>query len=596
MLQIGSHVKRVRKSKDDFASESERARYHWKMSLQLTRLHRVKKYLSVASAASRFQLCIHFSFMVFLYVVIISTINITDVGLTNRGLLNFMRNDVPFERLNGVDGSLEDVVDLDDVELYSEALVKHLLADDSYHRIGLEPGEHLMLLRVHRIINSIVFVQRRVASSDCSYASMRPLYERCYEDLYNHEVTWGNLELGNGLKIPYSERLGGFAVELPLEIDEALEKISELKEGGFWDRATREFAVLFAIHNSPGHYTGNIKANFDISPYGNVHSDVQTTFLRLMPYSEEVNGRFFLCLQLVGAVVYVILFYRFLSHIVEQPHARWRIAVLVQPWTLLEIASHAFLCISIALWIVYVCSPSRIAVDFTSPQFQDILLLGVEFQNYIFYATAALLLWTIRLIQFFLAFESKESKKLAAVVEAVFVNMGPLALIIALIFMGFCFAGHNLFGPYEPRFNSLFGTLGTLLLWFVALSGGQRDIYDLEGGPFFLFVFIIVCMIIFFNMFIATVMAAHDDVLQDLQDEEEAMRNPKGDVMADDIKRPWNYELADSIADAVGLSAFKLDPFHDPSLILHPNGTEKIDVRSVLQLVLPHRQYTASNV
>lgn len=598
MFQVGPHAKRLHRHNADFANESESARHHWHRALKLTRLSRVKRYLSVTSMASPYHLCYHFAFMVLLYVIIVHTIPITDVGLTNRGLRSFMMNDVPFDRLNGQTGALEDVVDLDDVVLYSESLVRHMLADDSYHHEGRTPDEHLMLLRVHRLINSIVFVQRRVAPSDCSYVAMRPLYERCYEGLDDHEVTWGNVELGNGLKIPYSDRLGGFAVELPLQLDEALEKIAELKEGGFWDRATREFAVLFAIHNAPGSYTGNVKANFDVSPYGNIHAEMQTQFLCLQPYSEQVNGTFFLGLQLCGLLVYVFLLYQLMSHIVRQPHARWRIAILVQPWTLLEIASHIFLSISIVLWTMYVYSPTRRSVNFASPHFQDILTLGAEFQDYIFYATAALLLWTIRLIQFFLAFQSKESKKLAAVVETVFTSMGYLAIIIGLIFMGFCFAGHMLFGPVEPRFNTLFGTLGTLLLWFVALSGGQREIFDLEGGPFFLFMFVIICMIIFFNMFMATVMAAHDEVVQNLQDEEDELRDAKCSAecgaMADNIPRPWNYELADTIADAIGLSAFKLDPFHDSSLTMHPNGKERIDVRGISQLMMPRPRSSSS--
>lgn len=233
-------------------------------------------------------------------------------------------------------------------------------------------------------------------------------------------------------------------------------------------------------------------------------------------------------------------------------------------------------------------------MNFASPHFQDILTLGAEFQAYIFYATAALLLWTIRLIQFFLAFQSRESKKLAAVVETVFTSMGYLAIIMGLVFMGFCFAGHNLFGPVEPRFSTLFGSLGTLLLWFVALSGGQRDIFDLEGGPFFLLLFILVCMIVFFNMFIATVMAAHDEVVRTLEEEDEELRDPKGDVMADDIRKPWNYELADTIADAIGLSAFKLDPFQDPSLTMHPNGKEKLDVRGLSQIVMKRKKMSSS--
>lgn len=540
------------------------------MALKLTRLKKVSKYLASASANSIWQLCAHFGFIVFLYAIICETIPITDIGLTNQGLHNFMDNEVQFDKMNGETGYLSEVVNLDDIVGYSEALVNHLLADDSYIKGGRPADEHLMLLRVHRLINSIVFVQRRVASSDCSYIAMRPLYERCYEDLDSHEMTFGKMELGNGMEIPYSERLNGFAVELPLHMSDAMEMLAELKEGGYWDRATRQFTVLFALHNSPGHFTGNIRTNFDISPFGNVKTHVLTQFLRLHPYSEEVSGTFFLGLQVWGLTIYFVLFGKFLHHLYKQPHARWRIALLIQPWTILEMASHCLLLVSVGLWYVYITSPDRKHVDFASPHFQHILHLGDEFQNYIFFVTAALLLWTVRMIQFFQAFESKEAKKLGATVEAIFTSMGYLVIIVGVVFMGFCFAGHILFGPQVIRFNSLFATLGTLLLWFVALSGGQRDIFDLEGGPFFLILFIFVAMIVLFNMFIALVMAAHDDVLQDLEAQEQELYEDKGDTMADDIKQPWNYEYADKIADFLGLSKFRFDPFHDPSLTMTP--------------------------
>jgi len=369
------------------------------------------------------------------------------------------------------------------------------------------------------------------------------------------------------LEVHYHENLGGFAVELPLDREAALEKISELKEGRFWDRATRRFGVLFAMHNSPGHYTGNIEVQFDISEFGFVKPSVEELFLRLKPYSEVVGGPFFLGLQLWAFCFWLMLGGDLVHKLLVQPHTRWVLAKILSPWTAMEILSHLCVLISLVLWIRYIRDPRRLSVDFEADEFQDILPLSWNFHNFVFFMTASMLIWTVRVIEFFAAMPSPKAQKTAKIIEAIMVASGPFLFLLTLVFVGFVFTAHIFFGPVNPRFGDEWRTTGTLLLWFMTLSSEQREMYDVPGGPFFLFFFIMFGMIILLNMFMALVLQAHDTVLDEEEEErneDDEESNGKGQKEWKD-RRPMNHYAADMICDYFGVRKFKRDPYHmDP--------------------------------
>lgn len=551
---------------------------NWRKTLQAIRRERAEQNIEKAKINSNLLLSMHFGFICLLYYIITSTIPVGDLSQSHQGLSQYLYNTVSYSHLNGESGDLETVSTLDDAVFYSETLVGLLLSEAGTYRGKRLADEQLMYLRVHRLINSIVLVQRRVQKTDCSYPAMKPLYEDCYEGLDEHEQTSGTYTLTNGIEVEYSDKLQGFAVELPLNRSEALDMIDELKNGYFWDRATREAAVLFAFHNSPGHYTAQVKANFYASPFGLVEHQVQAQFMRLRPYSEKVNGPFFLWLQGMGIFLYLLLFAALVARVVAQPHIRWRVATCCDPWAMLEIASHALLWYSAYLWVAYIMDPARTSVDFTSPHFQNILHLGAHFQSYIFSCTAALLLWTVRLIQFFSTFKDKDTRMTSRVVEAILANMPYFCLILALVFTGFVFASHILFGPFLARFDSHWDAFGTLLLWFVALSGGQREMFDLGGGPFFLFFWILISMILLFNMFIALVMEAYAQV-QEETEKELAMMNGQAVEDAEVRPKPLGHRIGDAICDRLGVPTYRLDPYQDPSVLKQLRDDEATSLR-----------------
>lgn len=226
--------------------------------------------------------------------------------------------------------------------------------------------------------------------------------------------------------------------------------------------------------------------------------------------------------------------------------------MIFHPWTLMEIISHILITTSIVLWIAYMYNPKRTNIDFSSDKFQNLFVLGTEFHYIICCLSAVIILWTIRLIEFFVSFPDPNAQRTTKVVEAVIKNIGPFLLMVSLVLTGFILAAHIFFGPSDVRFSTEWESFGTLMLWFVTLSSGQREMYNLPGGPFFLFFFIVFAMVILLNMFMAIVMAAYDEV----SDEMEQVS----------LAQPWNHQLADRLCDSLGVERFQNDPYKMPAL------------------------------
>lgn len=485
------------------------------------------------------QIFAHVAFILLLYVTVTFTIPIGQVAAAKRGVNSFA-GAIHFPKGTS-EGTLSDVASVHDSIGYSRAFLQALLTPQPV--VHAPPGQHkLFFLEVNRLINSVVLVQRRVRPSDCSYPAMKPMYSECFEGLDDHEVSRGSMVLEDGRRIPYSQRLGGFAVEVPLDAD-ATKEFDRLRKAGFWDSATREFAVRFAFHNSPGHYTANVDLRFSYSPYGRVDSVVDSQFLRFKPYSAEVNGDRFAVCQCICFAAFALFVAHYWFSIVDQPHIRWSVARLCRPWQVLELFNHLLGVLFIYLWFRYMNNPARSQMDFESSEFQDIGPLSSDFSQLVLLAAVILLLWTVRTLDFFSALGNPQLTKTNNIIEAVIANLLPFLPIFAIILIGFVLVGHILFGIHEDRFNGWPASGMTLVTWFVGLSGGHRHTIDLPGGPFFMFLFIIVAMVLLFNMFIALVMSAHDDVLND-----------------EAGGKPSNHILADWICDQLGVSQFPGDP------------------------------------
>jgi hypothetical protein len=499
---------------------------------------------------------LYFAWVVIFYLAIIHTIPVHSLYASTQGLTHFC-NTVVYPRLNGDMGTLANVNTLDDAVLWTESMMKAVLTEESYRAVDKEDigketrtdDEHLMLLRVHRLINSIIVVQRRVQETDCSYDAMKPLYHHCHETLDDHEVTSGRLILDNGDRVvPYNADKGGFAVEMPLDKEVALPEIEKLRTDGFWDRATRQFTVAFAFHNSPGHYTGNCEVKFNMSPYGLIEHEIDISFLRMKPYSEETDGWLLLTLQGVALAGVLYLLSMNVIYFSRQPHSRWKLAFCLRPWSLMDIMMYYLLIMSIWNWVSYLNSPLRESFSFTARHYQNLGAMAATYNQVCLLQSMALLVAVVRMIEFFERF--KRLKFIVDVLSRSSENVAWFMIIFVTLFVGFALSGHVLFGIQDPNFGSAEASGRTLAIWFVALGGGHENLFNMAGGDVFLLLFMATMMILVFNFFVTFIMGAYDQVVN--EDSEEDVEPPG---------KPFNYLVADWICDRLGVSPYEDDPY-----------------------------------
>mmetsp|Transcript_45404 Transcript_45404/g.83009 ORF Transcript_45404/g.83009 Transcript_45404/m.83009 type:complete len:582 (-) Transcript_45404:107-1852(-) len=500
---------------------------------------------SVRGEYQRVQLAASILYILLLFSVIVATLPVQDLATSVEGVRRFVKNSVTFTKLDGSEGTLESVASLDDAFLYSEALTKELMVSTQEDYAGDRPAvERFRLLRVHKLINAMVWSQRRVRPTDCAYPDFRSIYGLCYEGLAANELTSDHMTLSNGMEIKYSSEIGGFGVEIPYDTAQAKSILHKLRHGRFLDVATREFSVIFTFHNSPGHFTGVSAVTFSISEFGEVRPDVTTEFLRLMPYSEETNGYLLLCLQIAAMIALILRLYTFVHGICVQPHTRWMIAKVLSPWALLEIANFLVILRILFLWFTYLTDPARRSFDIAAGHYQRILHLAEGFTNMVFWMAFAMLLSTVRMLEYLTALGMERPTRVTHLLEAVIHSLASFALVFIFVFAGFTISFHVLLGAHNELFRSVADSARTLFLWFAALGEGQREVMDEPGGDLFMVLFIIFCMVILFNMFIAVVMAAHDEVME-----------------GDHTHRPPNFEIADWICDKLGIPEYEEDPF-----------------------------------
>lgn len=556
------------KGDDDSPEAHKERKERWQNAFKAAKLQKMKASMDKKAATKPILFVFHMAALMLMYLIVVHTIPIENIAKAGQGIDAFVNDMVNFAKLDGSDGSLDVVTTLDDAVAYSEALVTALLTTKSY-RGSRQPDEELMLLRVHRLINAVVFTQRRVNSTDCSYKVMRGMYKRCYEGLQDgEELREGSapLKLTTGDEIYYSAERDGFGVDLPLDQESAVAMVKNLRKGRYWDRATREFSIMFAFHNSPGHFTGNVRVTFELSAFGYIKHRVEKQFLRLRPYSEQTHGTHLVFLQIALLCNLVPLLGYTFWIVADQPHVRWSVAQMVRPWWILEIINYGVIITVAVRWYSFMHDARRTSLDFTSDKYQDILPLAADFNFMVFLMAISLLLMAVRSVDFVTHLGIEEFRKTSHVFEAVVENLGYFGILFAGVFLGFVLASHVLFGQYEARFMTVGGCAKSLLIWFVALGGGHRSLMEFPGGTLFMWLFIFVMMILIFNTFLAAVLTAHDEIVFG------------GEVN----KKPSNHVFADMLCDWMHVPQFKHDPYNDAVFDAF-RGLRNMNLKSVLK-------------
>jgi hypothetical protein len=477
-------------------------------------------------------------FCVLLFLVISSTLPISAVSSATAGVQLFVET-ITYERLGGQEGTLSTVTTLDDVVLYSRALVSALLPAEAY--ANQTRSEVPYLLRVDRLMNSIVVAQRRVDGSNCAYENMRDVYPECFGSLDENE----RRESFDGHK--YDADLGGVYTKLPLRREEALDHYAGLENAHFWDRATRESSVRFAFFNANGPFSGYCIVKFTLSPFGNVESEVDTRWLRLQPYAKEANGGTLVFYQVGVGIMLLLLIAENVFHAANQPHVRYKLAYLLRPHALMDYAILLLVYLALEAWTLYISGPERKNFDPNAPGFGQIIGLAGSFQRFMFFMSMLVLFAAVRLSEYMVLVD-----ELANIYVSVANALGDMAwfgIFFGLLFTGFVLSGHVLFGTDLPMFGTLESTASNLMLWLIALGGGYRALFEKPGGLLYLGLFLFICLILVLNILMALLLVAFNP------EEKAALKSMK----FEEEDRPYNHALADAICDLCMVSSFHGD-------------------------------------
>lgn len=473
------------------------------------------------------------------------TIPVGEVSECVHGVNQFVSS-VEFRRpdqLDTVDGfatrdggstfTLSRVATLDDAVLFSRALVAALLPKHAYRGERSEEEQHYVL-RVHRLVNSLVVRQRRVHETQCAYRTepaFAGLYPKCYEAWPAQEE---KSERVDGME--WSNTARGYISHLPLDRSEALSKVNALVRDKVWDRATREMSVGFAFHNAPGHFTGFCQVSFKISPYGKVTHSVDTEFLRLHPYAPEVNGGHLALGQSLFALVSLVVCIEVVYIARTQPSTRWSLAYLLRPWAIFDFLHGTLILWCAWLWYDYIMSPERTNYDPMALGFQDVAVLAEAFMDLMLCTSFALFLSVLRTVEYLVVVDPELAKIYKVLSKAVY-DLGIFFIIFGTLFGGFVVSGYFLFGQSVVIFSDGHNAAYNLLLWFLALGGGMRALFAEPGGGFYLVLFLMTCVVVLFNMFTAIILSALDGKDED------------GEKPVD---AAFNHRLADWIGDRLG--------------------------------------------
>jgi hypothetical protein len=476
-------------------------------------------------------------FVYAIFVLISAMIPITQTSTSTAGVSSFV-NTVSFTHLDGQTGDIKSVTTLDDVVLYSRALVSALFPTENY---GGQPREVPYLLRVHRLMNAVVLSQRRVSATNCAYRNMEEYYPDCYKSLDDGEVR----KSFQGHE--YDDNLGGVYVELPLNRTTALDLFTGLEASRFWDLGTREASIRFAFFNAPGLFSGYTTVKFGLSPYGDVDHDVDIRFLRLQPYSREADGERLITVQVCAGSLVIVIFAEMIYHASKQPHRRYSLAYLLRPWAFVDYATLVLIFCSLQCWKLYITGPYRAGFDPAAPQFDQIAGLAKEFGAAKYFLSLLLLVITVRIAEYMVLVNELSATYVS--ISKALSDIGWFCVLFFLLFGGFLMSGHVLFGSDVTMFRDLETTGMYMMLWLLALGGGHEQLFEQPGGLLFLALFFFVCLILLFNILMALVLMAFDP--EDLAEIKTHVFCPED--------RPGNHIVADAICDFFNVPDFKQD-------------------------------------
>jgi len=480
----------------------------------------------------------------------VSFVPVSSLNESSLGVTQWVQNYVRFPRLNGDDGKFTQVETLDDVVLFTRALVDQLLTNKNY--AGTTETNSTYRISGNRLVNSLVFSQRRTKLSCVdSLNDFTGPTEGCDQTLnkMSEETRDTHDPTTDSAMLPYDPTLPGYKIEVPLDRDQALHAVQQMIASRWWDQFTRQTAIGFCFHNSVGGFTGSCEVQFDLNPFGNCNPRIRTAFLRLR-VGATLAERF---LPFVVASLAMWHFALLVASVIGQPHVRYGLAKILIGWNVLEILSYVCLTITGVLLWGYLCDPRRIEADLHAPKSQQLVALAEMYEHVVGCAGLTLFLLVVRAVDLFKVLSPQLSFFVKVISRAVEQSLWFLVIFVS-IFFGFAMSAQVLFGEQVSVFSSLRSTVHVMTMWWMTFESPPRPMFSYWGAELYLYIFLFLMMLILFNMFVTIVISAYESV-----------RNEEDKAIC---RKPLSLVWADCLCDCGRLPGFPDDPFADDKQIV----------------------------
>mmetsp|Transcript_456 Transcript_456/g.1507 ORF Transcript_456/g.1507 Transcript_456/m.1507 type:complete len:720 (-) Transcript_456:50-2209(-) len=405
-----------------------------------------------------------------------------------------------------------------------------ILFEKAYNASGMV-GPVFTIARYNRVLTPVRFRQVRVKENQCGFSSdghalSRPCwggYSRSsrtslssFVDTTQLNIT-GSRYISGGLSTLVSDfedghNYGdsGHVVDLELDFNRAYEKLTAMSTKRWTDEYTRAVSVEINTYNPNHDLASVLRLIMDQTEGGKLVPSVEVCSCKLDPYS---GG------NITAAIFQCIMFLVYLKYVADKLLDVYRDGLLVhfkRVYNLGELIYLVMFAMMNIAWADFFLDGSKDTFDRRdATEFQDLLSLCRK-SRLTAQLAAITLLWSF--VHAFKHFQAYRSLALTWEVLAHSTqDVIPFMLMLGLAAGAFGLAGHWAFGPRLYDFHTW--SASTILLIRTIVNGlsasqrqhGRGELYNQmkEAQPVFApmwaSVWIVLCTLIFFNMFIAII-------------------------------------------------------------------------------------------
>ena len=316
---------------------------------------------------------------------------------------------------------------------------------------------------------------------------------------------------------------GGFADVLNFGMDksEVIDRFSQLKQAGWIDDQTRAVIVTFFTYNTNIRLFTRFEFAIEFSAGGALIPTMTSHPFRLFDWrTHHFAYNFFLVLYFVTLFFFIMWFLKRLANRVLRKHratgqkiAKSFLVVLIEhPWFLYDFANYVIFLVTTSIRFEYMrrglTEASIVCVD-SFPQAYDSLSSLVHLMSILDGINAVL---TYSRIFYYLRLNNTVNVLLRTLGTAAW-DIFAICVISTIIFLAFALCAHIVYGHVVVGYRDMFSTFSSLARALIGdFSYEEMREARRVFSPLFMVAFVIICVVVLFNLVIAVLTESFSEV------------------------------------------------------------------------------------